>query len=451
MSAVADVPFWQRRAWRAQTGRTSVALYASALAGFVTNALVARALGPLNFGDIVLAVTVVASIAALLDFSLEEAVVHHGAKAIARDDAGAVWSLLRTSVRLDAAVGIVVVVVIWGVAPAISRVVSQGQLSSGLVVLASMEVLATTVNGTTGAAMMLAGRPDLRAWSLAWTAGLRMVAVLVAIHTWGGGAQRVLIGYAVGASMGAVIQSAVAHRLAGARWRHAAPSPSPVGIRALASFGLHSSATTTIIAARLALVTVVLGRSAGPTEVGLLSVAMLPITVADVLTAPVRTTVFAEQATLAARGRLDVLRRAIHGYTIGAVALGSIAAVVGWFLLPWLLPTLYGASFGPATPIARLLLPAALATLAVAWAKALPASLGRPAVRTLVSAIELAITAVLVIVLADRGAEGVAAALSAGAIASAYGWIVIARRMLADGPRDPMVLPSGRSRKDPNP
>ena len=448
MSAVIEAPFWQRRAWIAQTGKTGIALYVAAAIGFITNVLVARALGPLNFGDLVLAVTVVVSIAALLDFSLEEAVVHHGAKAIADDEPGAVRALIRTSLRLDLVVGVVVVALICITAPAIAQVVSHGALPSVLLVLASLEVLAGTMNGTTGATLMLAGRPDLRAWGLAWTAALRLGAVLVAIHTGGGGAQRVLVGYAIGAAIGGVIQYVVARLMATSRWGHAAPASPPVGVRALATFGLHSSATTTIIAARAALVTVVLGRQMGSIEVGLLSVAMLPVTMADVLTAPVRTTVFAEQAKLAAEGRLGVLRRAVRSYTIAAVAVGLAASAVGWFLLPWLLSLLYGPSFESAATTARMLLPAAIATLAVAWAKALPASVGRPQVRTAVSLIELAATAVLVVVFAGRGADGVAAALSLVAVASACLWVLIARRMLADGAPRPIL--AGLRREEPN-
>ena len=72
-------------------------------------------------------------------------------------------------------------------------------------------------------------------------------------------------------------------------------------------FGAQSSVTTSLIALRLALVTVVLGRNAGPTAVGFLSVAMLPVTIAEVATSPLRTTAFAEQAKLAAAAGLGVL------------------------------------------------------------------------------------------------------------------------------------------------
>ena len=212
-------------------------------------------------------------------------------------------------------------------APLIAQVVSHGTLPSVLLVLASLEVLAGTMNGTHGRHTDARGQAGSSRLGTGVDRG--------AAHGRGPdrdphgrrGAQRVLVGYAIGAGIGAAIQYVVAESMANARWGHAEPGALPVSVRALTTFGLHSSATTTIIAARAALVTVVLSRQMGSIEVGLLSVALLPVTLADVLTAPVRTTVFAEQAKLAAEGRLGVLRRAVRTYTIAAVAVGLAASV----------------------------------------------------------------------------------------------------------------------------
>ena len=432
-AALTESPFWRSRVWLVQTGRSGVAIYAAAIVGFLTNLLVARSLGPQNFGSVVLAVTTVAFLAALLDFSLEEAVVHHGARALERGAPGGLRGLIRISMRIDVSVGIAVFTFLLVAAPALADFVSDGRLAPVLLVLAGLEVLVSTANGTTGAVLLLSGRPELRAWALAWTAAARLLAVLVAIHVFGGGAERVLLGFAVGAAIGSVAQYVVARRMERRAWGVVPPSEAPVRASALVSFGLHSSATTTIIAVRAALVTVVLGRGSGPVQVGFLAIAMLPVTLAEVATSPVRTTVFAEQAKLAAAGRLDVLWRAVKGYTRWALVVGVAAAVVGWFLLPWLLPRLYGDGYADATRASRMLLPAAVATLTVAWAKGLPASIGRPQIRTIVSMVELAATAVAVLSLASRGANGVAAALSIVAVAVASLWWWVARRMLAAG------------------
>ena len=71
-------PFWRTRAWWKRAGRTAIAVYVSTVLAFVGTAVVARGLGPQAFGEVVLAVAVATLIATLLDFTLEEAVVHHG-------------------------------------------------------------------------------------------------------------------------------------------------------------------------------------------------------------------------------------------------------------------------------------------------------------------------------------------------------------------------------------
>ena len=431
MNAPATVePYWRRRAWWAQTGRSGVVLFVGTGFGFFTTVVVGRALGPTNLGLLALATVTVASLATFLDFSLEEAVIHHGARLIAQGRPGEVRALLRTSIRLDAAVGVAVFAAITILAAPIAAVVSDGTLPTLLVRLAAVEVLTTTVNGTTGATLMLGGRPELRAWAMAWTTLLRLVAVVVAVRVFGGGAEGVLWAYIVGSALGAASQLLLARRVARA-WGGPRVERRPVDVRSLASFGLHSSITTTIVAARVAVVAVVLGRTTGAIDVGLMSVAMLPITLAGVVTAPLRLMTFPEQATLAVDGHLDVLWAGIRTYTRAALAIGLVAAAIGYVLLPVLIPLLYSDAYRQAVAPARILLPAAVASLAVAWAKALPAAVGRPEVRTWVSLGELVVTAVLVAALASHGAAGAAVAITGASIVGGVVWWTTARRMLA--------------------
>ena len=64
----------------------------------------------------VLAIATVGSIAALLDFSLEEAVVHFGTRALAENDVAGVRRLINRSLRLDVLVGLAVFILIAAVA-----------------------------------------------------------------------------------------------------------------------------------------------------------------------------------------------------------------------------------------------------------------------------------------------------------------------------------------------
>jgi O-antigen/teichoic acid export membrane protein len=432
MMTEAEVPFWQRRSWLVQTGKAGAAIYLSAVLGFVTSIIMARVLGPASFGRVVLAIATVGSIAALLDFSLEEAVVHFGAVALTKQDFAGVRGLIRRSLTLDLLVGIVVFIAISATAGVVGSLAGAGRLASSFIIVAALDALAGTANGTTGAVLLLSGRPDLRAWALSWTSLFRLLFVVTGVGILHVGPLGVLAALAGGSLVGAALQTITARSQERRHWGDARPGPPPVPIRRLAGFGAQSSITTSLIALRLALVTVVLGRGAGPVAVGFLAVAMLPVTLADVATSPIRTAAFAEQAKLAAAGRHDLLRQAIRRYTSIALVVGVLASTVGWFLIPHILPGLYGERFSADVQATRSLLPAAVAGLTVAWAKSLPAAVGKPLVRTIASLVEVVATLLAVLALAHRGPEGVAAAISVVAVVMAVVWIVIARRLLRD-------------------
>jgi O-antigen/teichoic acid export membrane protein len=378
----------------------------------------------------VLATSVVGSIAVFLDFSLEEAVVHFGAKALMEKDMRGTMGLLVTSLRLDVMVGLVVFVGIVVGSPWIADAATSGRLETGFVQLAALEALAITTNGTSGAALLIAGRPELRAWAMAFAGLLRLVAVGVAVLISPIGAA-VLWGYVIGSTLGALGQGSLAVLQMRRAWGRVKPGPSPVSSKRLATFGANSSLTTTLNAIRVGTVAVILGRTAGPSVVGFLNIAMLPVVVVSIATAPLRMMTFPEQARLSAEDQLDVLWHGLKLYTAVAGAIAVAGAVVGWFILPTLIRVLFSAAYLPAVLPARILLVAAVATMSVAWAKALPAAVGRPGIRTVLSSVELVITLLGVLLLADRGVAGAAVAISIATVLVALLWFVVAGRMLA--------------------
>ena len=110
--------------------------------------------------------------------------------------------------------------------------------------------------------------------------------------------------------------------------------------------------------------------------------------------------------------------------------------------MPWLIPFLYSESFESAVTPARIMLIAAVFNLAFLWRKTLLAALGRPEVRTRLAAVEVVVMLTVLLILADRGAEGAAIAASAGAVAAGLAWVVVARGLMADRPERP--APRGR-------
>jgi O-antigen/teichoic acid export membrane protein len=418
-------PFWKTRAWWARAGWTAVAVYLATVLSFVGTVVAARALGPTEFGTVVLAVAVTTLFSTFLDLTLGEAVVHHGHRAVVRGDAAGIVGLLRTSLVLDVAIGVVVSGSVVLLAAPLAELASAGRLDSDLVRLAALITLCSTADSTMGAVLQLAGRPDLRGWVMTGTNLARLIGVLIAVQF--GTAEAIILGYAAGEALGAVGTALVAWRLVRNRWGSAVSSRAlRVPIRELIRFGFHTSVTTSVAAASGALVPVLLGRLAGPTAVGLFRAGMFPVFVADNASGPIRIVLYPEQARLSAQGDHAQLRQAIRNHTLAAFAVSVPVAVAGWFALPWLLPLLYSDAFDDAVLPARVMLIAAVARFSGAWFKTLPPALGKPELRTALSLFELALMVSLLIVLGGQGADGAAIAFAATSVATRVAAIVTA-------------------------
>ena len=232
----------------------------------------------------------------------------------------------------------------------------------------SRSAFAQTVDGTTGAVLLLAGRRELRAWVVFGTSVLRLIGVVWAVGV--GGPQEVLVAYAGAALAGSLIQGGIAWRVGWSKWDRAEPREGArEWLGKLRSFGIFSSVSTSVQGAQRSAVPVILGSLAGAQTVGIFSVALFPLTVASLATAPLRLLLFPEQARQASEGDIDGLRTTIRGATRIGLAIGLPAAVAGWFLLPVLLPAFYSGQFEDAIGPARILLIAAVVHLALAWAK----------------------------------------------------------------------------------
>jgi len=406
-----------------------MAVYLATGLAFLGTVVAARGLGPEKFGTVVLAVAVASLFRSLLNLTLEEAVVHHGHRALAIADSAGIVGLVRTSLKLDMAIGIVASGMIVLLAAPVADLASAGNLDPDLVRLAALVTIWAIADSTMSAVLQVAGRPDLRGWVMAGTNLARLVGVLIAVRF--GTAEAVILAYAAGEAVGALGNGLVAWGLVRRRWRIGTDSPvRRVPVRELVRFGFHSSVTGTLAAASGALIPVLLGRLAGPTAVGLFRISMFPVFVADNASGPIRLVLYPEQARLSAKGDHAQLRQAIRNHTLAALAVSLPIAVAGWFALPWLLPLLYSDEFEDAVRPARILLIAGVARFSGAWFKTLPAALGKPQLRTALALFELALMISLLILLGEQGSEGAAIAFASTSVASRVAAIISARVVL---------------------
>lgn len=383
-----------------------------------------------------LAVSISGFVALLLDVTLEEAVVHHGSRALVAGDYGRLRAVLTTGLLVDAIVGLAVAGGVFLSAGFLVRFLGGGELEPVLLRLAALIPLFSTINGTTGAMLLLARRPDMHQWAATISAALRLPAVAIAVVM--GGAQSVLIGLAAAAGVGGVIQAVISWHFGPRQWKRELREGSGRKERGLSRtlfiFGMYTTISSTVSAGTSRLISIILGTVSGARAVGLLEVASLPVTLAASATTPLRLAMLPEHGRLWANNETSVLRRSARGYVLIAGFGGALAAAVGWFLMPTLVLFLYSDEFASAILPARILLVAAWASLVTGWAKSLPGIVGKPQVRTLVSVLELGITVGLVTLLAQHGATGGAIAISGAAVLLLGVWLLVMKRLLAERP-----------------
>jgi O-antigen/teichoic acid export membrane protein len=409
-------------------GAAGVALLGSVVA--------ARELGPSGYGSVVLAVAVATLVATLLDLTLESAVVHHGYRALAEQDLGGLRTLIRIAFVVDVAVGVAVAVLILSLAEPLADLVGGGELDPSLVRIATVMTFAGTVDGTTGAVLFLANRPDLRGWVTFATSVGRLAAVLVGVQV--GGPHEVVAGFAFAAVAGAVLRGVLAWRVG---WRHWKGAEAGGRVREwtgkLISFGVYTSLTTTIQGAQRSVIPVFLGSLSGPSTVAVFTVALFVVNLATLASEPLRTALFPEQAKQAAEGDVQGLRRDIRGWTAIALAIALPAAVAGWFLLPLLLPAIYSGQYEDAVLPARILLIAAVIHLAVAWARWFFPAIGRPGLQTLYYSAFAVLVIAAMAPLARYGSTGAAIAYTFTYAATNVPLWFVANRILGQVERLP--------------
>ncbi len=160
--------------------------------------------------------------------------------------------------------------------------------------------------------------------------------------------------------------------------------------------------------------------------------ALLPVTVVLTALIPVRLMLLPEQAKLAAQHDVAALRRTVRGFTRIGFAVAVPGAVIGWFLLPVLIPALFSSKFDAAVEPARILLVAAVFQFAIgSWSKILPVAIGRPRLRSAMSAAYMAGSVGLTAILAGSlAAKGAAIATSVAAASTCIYWLFLAERVL---------------------
>ncbi len=404
---------------------TAAALYGGTAAGILGTLIAVRVLGPDQFGLLTIALAAAGFVQLLLDTTVEEAIVKYGIRYAATDDWGRLRGLFRAGIAIKWGGGALATLVILALVPFADALFDEPGLTVPLVVAAFIPV-AQAPEGIAGAAMIVAGRYDLRAMFSGLAMACRLVGVAVGVQygvTWA------VVGILIGQIVGSCASGLAGHRLFS---RH--PPAAATGLRRdraeLARFVLKSGIGTSLVSMRNTLSPLVLGVVASATQVGYFRAAQAPITAFEALSAPVRLILLTEQTHDVEQGRIAETYRSLRRYVVGATAVALALVPIAWVLMPWLVRVVLGTDYIPATDAARILLLAAALRLVLGWTKSFPVSIGKPGLRIVAHGVEIAVLLPLIVIFGSRwGATGGAAAVLVATASFAAAWAVLLYRL----------------------
>jgi O-antigen/teichoic acid export membrane protein len=422
-----------RLLWRRSA--TALGLYGSVALGFLAGIVAARQLGPSEYGLFTLAVAAAGFLQLLLDLTVEEAMIKYGFRYTTRGSWGRLRRLYRRAMALKTLGAVLAAVGLAILAPFADTLFNADGLEDAFL-LAALLPITYIPEAPAGAALVLTGRYDVRAFYTFLTQLLRAIGLVIGAHY---GVSEAVLGLVVGQVAGSL---AVGRAAVGVFSSFPAAAPEPLGEdrREIVRFVVRSSIGTGIVSLRAQIVPLLLGIVSVPRQVGYFRAGQAPLTGLTAVTAPARLILITEQTRDWEAGAVTRVFAGLRRYSLGAI----VAMVVSVPFLYWWMPTLmrivFTDKYAPATDAARLMLLAGAVGLVFAWSKSLPVSVGKPELRIVTHGVETAVLLPLVLVLGSIwDATGAAAAVLISTVVFACAWGIALARLRREHASAPVV------------
>ena len=409
----------RRRAAAAAGSYVAIAL------GFAGTVVAARLFTTKELGLYTLVIASTGFFQALLDLTIEEALIKYGFRYVHREDWGRLRRLFRQTFAVKLTGAVLGGIALLGLAAAARPVFGHGELRLPLVIGAAIPLLQAP-EGMAAVPLMLRGRYDIRGMFLALSMALRLGAIAVGAP----------FGLAWTIAAIAVAQALASLAIGVAGWRafrrYPSGAPIPLGedAREIVRFVLQSSAATGAVSLRSTLTPIVLGVVSTTTQVAFFRVAQAPQQGFNAVSAPVRLVMLAEQTRDWERGNRAHVFAGIRRYTLLAM-LGSVVLVPPLFIfMPDVVRVLFASKNLGAVTAARIVVVAGAVQFVVGWSKSFAVTIGRPQWRIWTHGIETVVLLPLAVLLGWRwGAAGAAVAVLASSAAFALAWMVLFQRI----------------------
>ena len=404
---------------------TAAWIYAAVACGIAGTIVAARVLGLDDFGVFATALAAVGLFQVLLDLTVEESLTKYGFRYVAAQEWGRLRRLFRQMLLLKLVGGALATVILVVLAPFADELFGAEGVEQALLAAALLPLVQSSEN-VAATALLLHSRYDLRGVYQAGSAGLRLLAIVIAAPL---GVTEALVAIVIAQAIATLVVTIVG--VVALRRFPSAPSRElGTDVPGIRSFVIQSSIATGVISLRTTLVPLNLGVVAGPTQVGLFRIAQTPQTGLAAASSPARLVLMTEQTRDWEMGERSSVLAGIRSYSKWAGALMLFAVPAFFIAMPWLVELVFGSEYGGAVAAARIVLFAAAIHFALGWTKSLPVTIGRPRLRIVTHGLETLVAIPLVAVLGTEwGATGAAVAVLASTLVFAAAWLVVILRL----------------------
>jgi O-antigen/teichoic acid export membrane protein len=286
---------------------TAVATYGATVLGIVTVAAATRLLGDYRFGLLAIVLAAVAFFQLLADSTVEEAVVKYGFRYVAEERWGRLRRLFAVALAAKWAGAGVAAALVLVLAPFADSIFNADGLLAPML-LGALVPLVQAPEAVAGAALLVRGRYDLRAWFFVVSMALRLAGVAIGASY---GVPEAVLGYVAAQALAS--SAIVVAGLAALRRFPAAPAERLAeDARGIRRFVVNSAAGSGLVSLRTTLAPLGLGIVSNPFQVGYFRTAQAPITGFAALSSPVRLIMLTEQTRDVESGRDDLLWRSLR-------------------------------------------------------------------------------------------------------------------------------------------
>jgi O-antigen/teichoic acid export membrane protein len=376
----------------------------------VTSVILARALGPDQYGLVILAMAAVGLVVQFLDVRTQEALIRFMGRALAQHRPDEALSFFVVGLLLDALVAALTLALVLAVIPPVIGAHQQGEVLRSLALIYALATPFIMIQNTINSIYYTLKRFHLLT-AINIGTNLFRLALLAALAA--GGVTAVIWGYVIAAVVGFTVSALPALALL----RRQVPGARVRGARAawaqLWPFVIHTSIMGSLKAVAVNVDVLLLGALRSPSEVTFFRIARSVVSLIAMPTTPVNTVIYPLLNEAWARADLRRVSDLIRRFMLFSGAICAVGAVGYLLLLDTMVLLVYGAAYAPVTGIAHILMIGIILEIIMGWVRTAALANGKPALVTFSGTATFAARFALVVpLILVYGAQGSALAFT---------------------------------------